>query len=222
MTLFLLSGAAVSLTALLIADAVKQPKLSAVLKVVTSALLVIYCFHIYFQQPSTYGVLIVIAITLGALGDVCLISKQKLWFVIGLSVFLLGHLVFIAAFLQYDFNPAESMAGMIGIGIAMYAVFNHIKSKLETTAMKAAVIIYMLTIAIMAAIALSIRVEGEHTLIGLGAILFLLSDYFVANNRFNKTRLYNRAIGLPLYYSAQFILATTIITLQTNSRWLPV
>lgn len=222
MILFLLICAALSLTALVISHALQYPKLSAALKVTTSSLLVIYCVHLSLQQPSTYSLLITIAILLGALGDVCLVSKKTLYFIAGLSAFLLGHLFFIAAFFQFEFRAEEVIAGLIPLGITMYALFNHIKGNIDSTVMKAAVVIYMITIGIMTAIALSIRVNGEHTLIGLGALLFLLSDYFVANNRFKKTKLYNRAIGLPLYYSAQFILATTIIILQTNSRWLPV
>jgi hypothetical protein len=40
-----------------------------------------------------------------------------------------------------------------------------------------------------------------------GALAFYVSDIFVARQRFLKTEFLNRLIGLPLYYSGQFMLA---------------
>jgi len=44
----------------------------------------------------------------------------------------------------------------------------------------------------------------------IGAILFYLSDLFVARHRFMKQEFVNRLLGLPLYYSGQFLLAFSI------------
>jgi uncharacterized membrane protein YhhN len=40
--------------------------------------------------------------------------------------------------------------------------------------------------------------------------LFYVSDVFVARQRFLKTEFLNRLIGLPLYYSGQFMLAFSV------------
>ena len=48
-------------------------------------------------------------------------------------------------------------------------------------------------------------------LIATGATLFYLSDITVALDRFvTGPRFVNRAIGLPLYYGGQFLLAYSI------------
>ena len=47
-----------------------------------------------------------------------------------------------------------------------------------------------------------------------GAVLFYLPDIFVARQRFVVNAAINRWAGLPLYYSAQFLLAL-------SAAWLP-
>jgi len=45
-----------------------------------------------------------------------------------------------------------------------------------------------------------------------GAMLFLLSDLTVVRNRFVEHAFVNRAVGLPLYYAGQLMLAFTVGT----------
>lgn len=44
----------------------------------------------------------------------------------------------------------------------------------------------------------------------IGAVLFYASDIFVAHQRFVMEHFYNRLIGLPLYYTGQFLLAFSV------------
>lgn len=44
-------------------------------------------------------------------------------------------------------------------------------------------------------------------LVLVGAILFYVSDIFVARHRFVQKEFLNRTIGLPMYYTAQFMIA---------------
>jgi hypothetical protein len=44
----------------------------------------------------------------------------------------------------------------------------------------------------------------------VGALSFYLSDIFVARYRFVKKEFMNRLIGLPLYYTGQFLLAFSV------------
>jgi uncharacterized membrane protein YhhN len=46
-----------------------------------------------------------------------------------------------------------------------------------------------------------------RSLIYAGALLFYVSDIFVARQRFVKKEFINRIIGLPMYYNAQFMIA---------------
>jgi uncharacterized membrane protein YhhN len=55
--------------------------------------------------------------------------------------------------------------------------------------------------------------SGRIMVVG-GALLFYISDLFVARDRFIKKEFLNRLIGLPLYYAGQFILAFSVRVLQ--------
>jgi len=46
--------------------------------------------------------------------------------------------------------------------------------------------------------------------IGLAAILFYFSDILVARQVFVRRSLLNPAVGLPLYYAAQYLFASTV------------
>ena len=47
-------------------------------------------------------------------------------------------------------------------------------------------------------------------LIAVGAIAFTISDLFVARERFVQTGFANGAIGLPLYFGSQLLLAYSV------------
>ena len=64
----------------------------------------------------------------------------------------------------------------------------------------------------MVACACSVFERGDlpweaRIMVMAGAITFYLSDVFVARDRFVKNEFLNRALGLPTYYTAQFLLA---------------
>ncbi len=243
MNLSIIIGATFSLTLLLIADYFRKDKLAAFFKAVTSILLLAYCTDLYlltldmdryllqFSQhsleldyksyPANYAVLILSAIVFGIIGDLFLIGKSKKLFLAGMAAFSIGHVFYILAFTTFEVNIFEWGAAAIGLSIALYSVYCWIASSLQGL-LKYGVIAYMIVIGLMCSFGLTARVDGSQTLITLGAILFTLSDFFVAAHRFKKPRFSNRLIGLPLYYLGQFILASTIIHLSTDSFWLPV
>lgn len=49
-----------------------------------------------------------------------------------------------------------------------------------------------------------------RTLVFSGAVLFYVSDIFVARQQFVAGQYLNRLLGLPLYYAAQFMIAFSI------------
>jgi hypothetical protein len=55
----------------------------------------------------------------------------------------------------------------------------------------------------------SFQVSGR-VLILAGAFCFYVSDLFVARHRFIKEEYQNRLLGLPLYYTGQFMLAFSV------------
>jgi len=68
---------------------------------------------------------------------------------------------------------------------------------------------YMIVIGVMSALACGVTAAGGPWAVAVGALAFTASDYLVARDRFVRHEFLNRAWGLPLYYGAQLLLAST-------------
>ncbi|MCA9708144.1 MAG: acyl-CoA dehydrogenase family protein [Myxococcales bacterium] len=158
---------------------------------------------------SPYGQWVLAALVLSWVGDVCLLSSRSGWFLAGLGAFLLGHVAFGAAF--WTLGPAPgwvlgSAAGLAGVALGV----RHWLGPYVPTGMRRPVDAYMLVISAMVALALGATAAGASPRVALGAVAFYLSDLAVARDRFVSPSASNRLWGLPLYYGAQLVLASTI------------
>ena len=146
-------------------------------------------------------------------GDVFLALPQKTMFLFGLVSFLLGHVLYVFGFLSLVPISAWVQVSTLVIICISAAVFIWLKPHLGS--MLGPVIVYILVISgmLIGALAVfnsdSIAARGR-LLVVTGAILFYLSDLFVARNRFVKKEYVNRLVGLPLYYTGQYLLALSV------------
>jgi uncharacterized membrane protein YhhN len=81
--------------------------------------------------------------------------------------------------------------------------------------MKIPVIFYMIVISVMLTGAWAVfgdcsLARSGRIMIFAGALLFYLSDLFLARHRFVKEDFSNRLMGLPMYYTGQFLLAFSV------------
>jgi uncharacterized membrane protein YhhN len=157
---------------------------------------------------STYGQLILLGLVLSWLGDVFLIPKRPVFFVVGLGSFLCAHVAFSCAFLLLPLG----MPGVAGatFTVSVFAVlvlrwlWPHLPGKLRS-----AVVAYIGAISLMVALAGGTMAAAGPQLF-IGAVLFAVSDLFVARERFVQSAVANRLWGLPLYYAAQLVFALSI------------
>ncbi|KAG0072274.1 hypothetical protein BGZ90_011977 [Linnemannia elongata] len=159
---------------------------------------------------TTYTKAMMGAFVLGAIGDVLLIPKSG--FLPGLTSFLAGHAAFMVAF---TFHGQDASARQKGLGfiVAMAAVVGPwLLPKIKNRIMRVAVIAYMLVISGMVMTAFGSINSGREYLPEriLGALMFFFSDLFVARQHFVHKTVLNKWIGLPLYYIAQLLLASTL------------
>ncbi len=151
-------------------------------------------------------------------GDVLLALPQKKMFLFGLISFLLGHVFYILSFFYVArINQWTWMGSIIVIVISAW-VYLWLKPHLGK--MKIQVLLYVIVITIMVSGACSILGEPSLALSGrimvfAGALSFYFSDIFVARDRFLKKEILNRLIGLPMYYTGQFLLAFSVGILWT-------
>lgn len=161
----------------------------------------------------TYSWSIIVALAFCLAGDVCLVFESRKAFLAGLVVFLIGHLVYVVAFFKIAGVSAWTIGSLAVAGMVSGAVYVWLRPHLGS--MQKPVIAYIAVITLMVAGAGSVAGNtGFSTagrwLVGGGAVLFYLSDLFVARNQFVQEAFVNRAVGLPLYYLGQFLLAFSV------------
>jgi uncharacterized membrane protein YhhN len=201
-----------SLAGLLVGVKNEDQRLKWMFKPMTSLLFVLT--GLWLADFSTrYDLLIVVGLVLGLVGDVLLIRKA--WFVIGLVAFLLGHILYGAAFmgvLSYgsfdNFNILVLAPILIG-----RLVFYFLKPYFGK--MKGPVTAYFIVITVMMCTAMAVYFEPDaaqtfRRLVVLGALCFYASDLAVALDRFVKPSFKQAFWGLPLYYVGQFLLAYSV------------
>lgn len=182
---------------------------------------------VWFCKPLAAGAYVWFALSLGALaspygrwlllglvlcwwGDVLLIPKQKrAWFRAGILAFLAGHLAYVAAFLHLSKGWIGLAMGSVLSAILAGVVFSWLVPRLPQ-AFRRLVVVYVAVICSMLVAAFWAADGSGIQRIALGASLFALSDISVARDRFVSKAFINRAWGLPLYFAAQLILASTV------------
>jgi len=168
------------------------------------------------QNPSFAG-LILIALVFCLGGDVLLALGSQKTFLAGLVSFLLGHVMYAAAFFTVvTVGRAMAVATVVLMAVAVW-VWRWLEPHLGE--MQTPVLAYIVIISIMvcsaAGLAANPKVpDAAQLTILTGAILFFISDLFVARQRFVADAHVNRQIGLPLYYAGQFLLAF-------SAAWVP-
>ena len=199
----------IMLAALLFSEKQGSPRSILVTKTILSCLFVLTALLRPHPIPG-YFYLLLVGLILCLIGDVCLALPQEKAFLAGLAAFLLGHVFYIFSFLyvgQLALWPSwPALAAVAASVLAFIWLRPHLGSMLWP------VVAYILVITAMVCGAWAVykgsgfSIPGGLFIFG-GAVLFYLSDLFVARNRFVKDELLNRLVGLPLYYGGQFLLA---------------
>ena len=148
-----------------------------------------------------YSWLILLGLILAAAGDVALMFGSNSAFLVGLLAFLLGHVLYMVAFALV--GTPGLWAGVLVLGVSsgwLLWAWPYVRE------WKIAVPAYVLVISLMLFFALGV----ERWEVWLGALLFYLSDFFVARERFMVSSRINPMVGLPLYYAGQYLLALSV------------
>ncbi len=149
------------------------------------------------------------ALALGLVGDVLLVGASRGPFLAGLVAFLLSHIAWAAAFVQRGVSPPSTALAVVMILPVALGVWRWLREPVAKKRMTGAVLAYIAVISGMVACAAGTVAEVGGPLVLVGAVLFFLSDLTVARRRFVVSDVWNRRIGLPLYYVAQLVLAAT-------------
>jgi len=186
---------------------------------VKTALSILFVTTVLVQPHpiSTYYYLLLLGLLFCLGGDVFLALPGNKMFLLGLVSFLIGHIFYVICFFSVARVSTWTWLGAPIVFVFSGYVYFRLKPHLGT--MKVSVFVYIIVITMMFSGAWSIL--GESSLAGLGRVMvfsgaacFYVSDLFVARERFMQKAPINRFLGLPLYYTGQFLLAFSVGLLQ--------
>ena len=180
-----------------------------------------FCFVLVgiLCNPGTQTArLIVTGLVLGCVADVLLnlrwVFKERgqLIFLVGIVVFLSGHVLYLAAILPLSSNPvACCIAGVILTAVLMVWIFQRITAKKE---FKIFGVVYIGAIVLLNCVAIGNLISSPTVFTALfaaGAIFFLVSDIVLILNTFGtETKQSLRVTNILLYYIGQILLATSL------------
>jgi uncharacterized membrane protein YhhN len=183
-----------------------------IVKSILSLLFVVTALLQLHPVPAYYHFLLA-GLIFCLIGDVCLALPQERAFRLGLVAFLVGHVLYIFGFstlIRID----DWISPWLFIIFCMSAlVFLWLRPHLKS--MLIPVLFYILAITIMVSGAWGVFWKSSFQTLGrvfilIGSLCFYFSDVFVARNKFIKEEYKNRLLGLPLYYTGQFLLAFSV------------
>lgn len=155
--------------------------------------------------------LMLLALGLSMLGDICLMFDGERWFMGGLGSFLIAHLAFIPALLHGVASPELPLwsAAIVIWGIAFFAWLLP-----KTGALKPAVLIYGTVLMAMALAAIA-RWNVQHSDASLmalaGALLFVVSDSSLSVRQFAGRYNGAQALILSTYWLAIGLMAYSLM-----------
>jgi uncharacterized membrane protein YhhN len=133
----------------------------------------------------------------------------------GLFAFLSGHVCYALAFLQLGIAALPTAVAGACFAVVGFLAWRWMDPHLPT-GMRVPVLLYLLVIGGMVAAAWGsgppLGSGGGLPLAAVGATGFAISDLFVARERFVTLGFANAALGLPLYFGSQLVLAATAAT----------
>ena len=204
----------------LYAESRKQYVTAVALKGVASL-----CFVILGITSSPGGHtarMIVLGLIFGFVADILLNlrmvfqEKGQLIFLVGILVFLTGHIFYLAAVAPLAQKPIVCIIlGVILTVLLMIWIFKQITAKM---AFKVFGVVYIGAIMLLNCFAISNLITDPSAFTGIfavGAVLFLISDIVLILNTFGgefKQKLRN--VNISLYYAGQILIALSLLKLR--------
>ena len=167
---------------------------------------------------ASFAKLVLWGLVLGCIADIllnlrfCLKKIGKKVFLVGILVFLAGHVMYIIALAKKcSCTIICVILGIAATAVLMYFIFKKITAE---KAFKIFGIFYVGAVTIMTCIALGNYITAPSAwagLFALGALLFLVSDVVMILNTFGKEQKFSlRITNLSLYYIGQVLIALSL------------
>ena len=186
----------------------RQPGLARLFKM-TAATAVLVLVFARSPDPSLYLVLIVVALSASWIGDLALTFTGKSAFAVGLAAFAGAHIAYITAFVSRSRLDLVTLTIWAAVMTVFAILVLRWLAPHRPKDLRIPIALYVVLISAMVAVAFASHATTPDIRIPLGAVAFAASDLFVARQRFVTKSRVNRVVGLPLYFTAQILFAST-------------
>jgi uncharacterized membrane protein YhhN len=168
------------------------------LKIIPIAILI---FGVFKAESSSTRTILLLALVFSGCGDLLLAFDE---FIFGVAVFLIAQLSYAVLFRQYWQGYQRRWPLSVLLIMHMLIMLWLLIPSLGN--LQLPVIAYLLTIAAMGLLALHSSLSMRWAV--MGAILFIISDSFIAINKFINPLPYEHYWIMSTYYGAQFMLVS--------------
>ncbi len=184
-----------------------MPFISMITKPLLMVLLGGYFLSQFKSNSSQIKYWVIAALVGSWFGDTFLMFQghSSLFFLLGLSSFLLAHLAYTFAFLKFENRPNKWVFIVISLLFFAYSVVLAYTVWPGLGAMKIPVLVYALVLTIMGITGV-IKNYGANNMIVIGVVLFIISDSLIAYTKFAASVENSRFLIMLTYILAQFLI----------------
>lgn len=176
-------------------------------------------FSIQYKGDTKVKYITLAALVFSVAGDITLMFSGSTTFLLGLSFFLIAHVMYILTFLRLKaFTAGFNWLSLLLHSFLNFAALNYLWQDLGSYQIP--VLIYT---TVIVAVRFTIRhlpyqqASYVHLMLGYGSLLFIMSDFLIALGRFKSDSLeiaYHHQLVMISYILAQYLLVEGI--LKTN------
>ncbi len=173
-------------------------------------LMPILIWHVWTVGSSySQKIALILALLFSWFGDILLVFEGQLYFMLGLGAFLIAHLTYsFIYFKKFEWQPIRLLPFIGFIGLFCFGILNDALPD----GLAIPVYVYMVVICIMAYFATCRNIKGEsYEYVLLGAILFIISDAFIAVNQFLNAVPFSAFWVMTTYGLAQFFIVKGLL-----------
>lgn len=191
---------------------------------ITKPMLLIFLLLFYCCATKQFSWVLAAALLTSWLGDVLLMPKGTKWFIMGGVSFLVSHLLFIFVYLP-QVNWASAIwwvlipAALVYYGISVKITLS-VKSNMESKAMLAPMILYLLinsTMNLFAMAQLMTLKNAGAAVAYVGAVLFFISDctLYLVRYHSNKDLIFKKHFTVMFtYILGEFLITLGLLMIQ--------
>lgn len=173
----------------------------------------------YITSSKSKNKLYIAALIFSFAGDVLLLDKSNL-FLFGIGAFLITQLLYVYIFSKGLGKISRTNKIRAGIPFLVYFIVLITVLKPGLQDLFIPVLVYGLAISLFGTVALLnylIKRDVISLRLFTGAVLFILSDSFIAFNKFHHERSFYPVIIMITYIVAQYLIATYILKSEKNT-----